>query len=1082
MKNAEEHLNHRLNLRAFEEKNKNLHDYFDNASDLIIVTSLQGDILFANKAWKSVLNYTDEQIEGLKISDVIYPDYKAETLSYFADALSNKEIGKFDTEFIASDKKRIHVNGSINCNYENDAPVAFTGIFYDNTEYRRAENAQRLYYSIGNQILESKNLEDLLEHIHILLKEHIFANNFHVALYDSHRDLLEFPYYVDEIFGGKVDAYTREYAKGITEYTLEHKKPVFFYEEDISALVDAGEIELLGPTPKVWLGVPLKLDRRIIGVIAVKSHSDRNKYKKRELHLLDFISGQIALAIERKQYEDQINDQRARLNAIFESSSHLIWSVNRRMGLTSFNHNYSDAIHYHHSIRPRIDLEGNEKNYLLSAPDYHTDVYAKYKKAFEGEPQHFEISILNNESKDVWREVFLNPIFLPNGRIEEVSGIAHDITEKKQADMALQISEAKFRQIFESFQDIYFRATIDGEITMISPSVKEATGYLPKEVIGKQIISFFETTKYQGKLIRELLRFGSVKNFEAELITSQDVHLRVISNIRLIFDKKGRPIGVDGVVRDITSLKKAEEDLIKAKEIAERSLKVKERFLANMSHEIRTPMNGIIGMIDLLMDTSLNLEQRDYVFTIKKSSQILLTILNDILDLSKLEAGKMDLKLSPISIQQTIEKLYGLFISQANTKHIQLHYILDENLPEYVLADETRLLQILSNLTSNAIKFTDSGKVTVWAKTIEKKGSISVIEFSVQDSGIGIANTNLTKLFKSFNQLDNSSSKSYAGTGLGLSISKELTKLMDGDIGVESEVGKGSRFWFTIKVEKTTDVPINEDGHSLSISDNHFADKEPYVLLVDDNAVNQRVASVILTKSGCKVDIASNGYEAIDKVKMNHNYDIVLMDIQMPQMDGITATKHIKKLGIENLPPIVAMTAYSMKDDEDRLKDAGLDDYLPKPITSDVLINKVKEVVGVPLVITSLAKSPSGLATKLDNRVFEIFDIKIASQLESLGGKEMVVETYEEFVQEAKILLEDGKKSLSSKNRKDILSILHTIKGTSGTIGLFGMSELVMKIETKLKVDFYENLSEDFQLLEDKFSIFEQNYKTIFNS
>jgi PAS domain S-box-containing protein len=305
--------------------------------------------------------------------------------------------------------------------------------------------------------------------------------------------------------------------------------------------------------------------------------------------------------------------------------------------------------------------------------------------------------------------VYLNPILSKDGSIEEVSAIAHDITEKKQSEIALIESERKFRDIFESFQDIYYRSDLKGHIIMISPSAYEMSGYQPSEIIGRRITEFYPMREKSQKVFRELLRNGMVKNFEVPFRTKEGAELQFILNIRIIYGDGGQPVAIEGVARDITELKKSAEELLKAKEVAEKSLKVKERFLANMSHEIRTPMNGIIGMIDLISDTPLLPKQKEYVNTIKKSSETLLHILNDILDLSKIEAGKMELHKAPMSLEVAIEKLYALFSQQAGAKRNQLLYHIEPEVPEFIIADETRLLQILSNLTANAIKFTENG-------------------------------------------------------------------------------------------------------------------------------------------------------------------------------------------------------------------------------------------------------------------------------------------------------------------------------------------------------------------------------------
>ncbi len=909
----------------------------------------------------------------------------------------------------------------------------------------------------------------------------IAVNNFHVGLYDQNKNYLYFPYYVDETLPHVVTTNKRKVGKGLTEYSLFKEKPTFLYEEDILLLAHEGVVEIKGPVPKIWLGVPLRLENRTIGVIAVKSHSDRNKYKRRHLELLDFISGQIAIAIERKRNEEKIIEQTARLNSIFESSSHLIWSVNRKRGLTSFNQNYAKAIYRKFNVWPEIELASdNPRVLMLAGEEYHPFVNDRYREAFEGKLQHFETKSIDAAGNEVWRETYLNPIFLPDGRIEEVSGISHDITEKKNWEIALKESEEKFRSIFESFQDIYYRTDVFGRITLISPSGCELSGFSEEEILGKHITEFYVNPKKQGNLIRELLRTGSVRNFENNLVLKNGEIIQSISNIRLIQNKEGKPIAVEGVARDITYLKQASEELLKAKEIAERSLKVKETFLANMSHEIRTPMNGIIGMIDLLSETALEEEQRRYVNTIKKSSETLLTILNDILDLSKIEAGKMQLKLTSISLENTMEKLHSLFYVQANSKNILLEYSIDEKISKFILADEIRLLQILSNLTSNSIKFTDKGGVKIKVELIEKTGDVNRIKVEVKDTGIGISEDNLKMLFESFSQVDNSSSKSYAGTGLGLAISKELCKMMNGQIGVTTKLGEGSIFWFTFEAKeskRSADVKNQKDQDKITVR--KFTESSPKILLVDDNNVNQMVATEILSKSGCLVETAGNGLEAIEKVKY-HSYDLIFMDIQMPKMDGLTATAEIRKLNIANLPPIIAMTAYSMQEDKQKFLSGGMDDYISKPITSDSLINKVHQWVKnselLEVNIDHKAKVNGTPAVTLNS---EIINKEVLSKLRGFANSETLENIYSEFEKETIMQLEECKKCLEIKDYKCLLTNLHTLKGTSGTLGIKHIEAYSKQIEFNLKSNNYQNLEEDFNNLLKVFDNYRNNYVNV---
>ncbi len=1047
-----------------------LHQFLDGARDLIQVVGLDERIEFANRAWLETLGYTAKEASGLRLVDILPVGARTQVSNVLETLLRGKDPGKFDTTFLTKEGKEVSVVGSFSCAYENGKPTAYTGIFYDNTERIRAESAQKLYYSIGSLVLKSSTLDELLAEIHGLLREHIKANNFHVGLYNEEERALTFPYYVDEVFGGKVNAYKRHFSKGLTEYTFTRKRPTFLYQEDIEVLVKEGKVQLVGPVPKVWLGVPLIMGDRTIGVIAVKSHTDRNKFRRAELDLLDFISGQVALVIERKRYEEQINEQRARLHAIFDSSSHMIWSVNKKRGLTSFNQNYAEAIHGYYGQYPEIDPAASKPRFMLSAPEYHQEVDRRYLAAFQGELQHFETHITDKDGHILWRECFLNPIFLPDGKIEEVSGIAHDITEKKLSEMALQENEEKFRNIFESFQDIYFRADFEGIIQMISPSVLEVSGYTQEEVLGANLSRYFDNINPQGRLIRKLFREGKVGNYEAALIRKDGKRIEVLCNIRLIYHR-GRPVAIDGVLRDVTSLKAANEELREAKEIAERSLHVKERFLANMSHEIRTPMNGVIGMIDLLLDTRLDVEQQDFVGTIKKSSELLLGILNDILDLSKLEAGKMELRPIGLSLDESLRKLNSLFGQAAAAKGVRLSYKIDPELPPYIFADEVRLMQVLSNLMSNSIKFTEVGQVKVSVKIEEEMGEMVRLRFEIKDTGIGISKENVPQLFQNFNQLDNSLSKSYAGTGLGLAISKELVRLMGGEIGVTSRPEKGSTFWFTLVLKKArrADLPPREE--TVRISDNHFAAAKPKILLVDDNKVNQRVASVILTKAGCEVQVAGNGQDAIDKVREHPGYDLIFMDIQMPGMDGIEATRQIKALGKKDLPPIVAMTAYSMKDDEQRLRAAGLDDYLPKPITSEVLIGMVKKRMGI--------REVRSTTRQIEPPADPVLNLQVSGQLEAIGGQDLLEEIYGGFLEEAQELIATAQAGQAQGEPEAVRRSLHTLKGTAGTVGAMKVAKLAERIEGNLKRGQDAYLAEDLLELSKRYAEFRAQYRTL---
>lgn len=1052
-----------MNL-ALNQTNEALQDFFDNSHDLIFICSVKGDFLFVNKIFQKKLGYSKDELQNMNIRDLLHPKSDSPTTT---KTKANEKVS-----LILIDKKRrnIYLEGSITFRFDNHIPVAVRSIMYDITEQIRAEKAQSLYYSIGKLTVKSKDLHHLYWSIHQELAKVIEVNNFYIKLYNSEKQIIQMPYYVDEREKKELKFKQRKFMNGLTEYAIRKNEAVFFQEEEIEELIQDGQIQLFWEMPKVWIGVPLRFDNEVIGLISIKSYNNENAYDIGDLELLDFVSGQIALAIQRKKNEEKLKNQSARLKAIFDSSSHLMWSVDKKMDIKSFNQNYVHFMKQKFSITLKKNYNLIDFNKNISPKGTRKLWQEKYDLAFEGVPQYFEIGY-HHKHESQWLEVYLNPIEIEEGRIEEVSAIAHDITTKKLFQEALIDSEKKFRDIFESFQDIYYRSDLYGKITLISPSVKELSGFEPEEIVGKTVFDFMEIPKEFQLTIYPLLRQGKLKNLEIPLKMKDGRIIQSISNLHLVYDKKGKPKAIEGVARDITELKNAAEEVLQAKELAEKSLQVKQSFLANMSHEIRTPMNGVIGMIDLLLNTRLSKTQKDYMNTIKKSSETLMSILNDILDLSKIEAGKMELSLRPINLSQTIDKVYALFLQQAAAKKNVLTVELDEHLPEFILADETRLLQVISNLTSNAIKFTEKGKIMIQVSLTKTNDCIQV---AIQDTGIGIDKEGQKQLFHSFNQLDNSASKSYAGTGLGLSISKELTKLMGGEIGVESTLGKGSKFWFTFPIQETDFIERELTQTDFQIENGLF-DLQPHVLVVDDNSVNRKVASAILENSGCKVDLAESGKKAIQKVKKT-KYDLILMDIQMPDMDGIEATQILKR-EISNLSPVVAMTAYSMQEDRERFLEQGLDDYVAKPINAQQLIAKVTQH------IAKANKEPKQISSKekvngnSENGNEPFIDDQVIEQLNRYGGEELILDSWQDFIYETEILMKDARKRLKTKDWEALHKDCHTIKGSAGTVGVVKMAAIARKIEQLIKNKGFQNIKEDFVILEKDFIFFKENYQ-----
>jgi PAS domain S-box-containing protein len=522
-----------------------------------------------------------------------------------------------------------------------------------------------------------------------------------------------------------------------------------------------------------------------------------------------------------------------------------------------------------------------------------------------------------------------------------------DITERNQSKSSLKKSENRFRGFVESTSEWIWSINLEGQHTYSNNAVKNILDRSPEDFIGKSAFDFLhpDDIPLAQKTVEQALLSKQGWNSLTLRWRHNDGSYRFLESTSVpIIDSDGEFCGWYGADRDITKYKEVEKNLTEAIKKAETANIAKSEFLANMSHEIRTPMNGVIGMTELLLSTDITSEQAEFAKTIKTSGDSLLSLINGILDFSKIEAGKFDLEIIDFDLKVTLDAAGDLIAIKAQEKGLEYINVIHPDVPSLLKGDPGRLRQILLNLAGNAVKFTDSGEIAVYVELEEETEKYVQVSFKVKDTGIGIPQDKIDRLFKSFSQVDSSTTRRYGGTGLGLTISKKIVKMMGGNIGVNSQENNGSEFWFTARFEKQKPIPepnlLPEKTVPENIITQHSLLEDERrgirILLVEDNLVNQKVVLIILNKLGYKADVVSNGIEALDALK-KADYNIVLMDCQMPVLDGYEATKEIRKpvSGVKNIKvPIIALTANAMTGDREKCLAAGMDDYLTKPFKS----------------------------------------------------------------------------------------------------------------------------------------------------
>ena len=608
------------------------------------------------------------------------------------------------------------------------------------------------------------------------------------------------------------------------------------------------------------------------------------------------------------------------------------------------------------------------------------------------------------------------------------------------------------RSLIEASLDPLVTISIKGKITDMNEALANITGLTREQLTGTDFFDYFTEPQKAREVYQEVFANGSVADSPLTLRHGKGKLTDVLFNGSVYKDNNGNVLGVVIVARDVTDQKRiatelneaknaaelatkvAEEAKSKAEEatkiaedatkIAEEAVKSKQQFLSNMSHEIRTPMNAIIGFTKVLLKTELTAKQKEYLTAIKMSGDALIVLINDILDLAKVDAGKMTFEKTPFKMSLSLSAMLHLFETKIQEKNLKLVRSYDKNIPEVLVGDPVRLHQIILNLVSNAVKFTSKGKITFDVRIQSEDEEKVIIEFSVTDTGIGIPENRLDHIFENFQQATSGTSRLYGGTGLGLAIVKQLVEAQNGTIHVKSKVNEGSTFSFTLSFQKTNAEAASE----LEIVESDVEIKNIKVLVAEDIALNQLLMKTILDDFGFERDIAENGKIAIEKIQTTF-YDVVLMDLQMPEMNGFEATDYIRNV-LHSKVPIIALTADVTTVDLAKCRTVGMNDYIAKPVDERLLYSK----------IVGLVKKPMPIIVQKDGvkeRVVRIkcIDMDYLSR-RTKSNPTLMMEMISLYLEQTPPLINAMKQGLRNKDWESLYSAVHKMIPSFSIMGI----------------------------------------------
>lgn len=754
---------------------------------------------------------------------------------------------------------------------------------------------------------------------------------------------------------------------------------------------------------------------------------------------------------ERSKAQTALIEAQEKYRYVVESLSEGIILTDIEGRITNVNEQMAKLTGY-----TKNELHGQTGYKLLIAQSEEEKVKTGMERSINGFQVELELEHIRKNGERWLGHIKASPFRNANGEIIGTIGAVVDITEKKHAQQKLKESEHKLRQIIDTSLDAVITIDRKGMITEWSQQASAIFGYRRDEVIGELMSNIIIPEKYKTAHNNGMEHYnktghGPVLNKRIE-ITAVDKNGREFP-----IELSITPIEVDGrhsfsgFIRDITDRKKAENDLIKAKQDAEQARLAEQQFLANMSHEIRTPMNAVIGMTHLMYETKPTDAQKEYLDALRFSADSLMGIINNILDISKIEAGELEFEQRAFDLKELLINLQQTFQFKVKEKPVSVIVDIDSDLHNLVIGDSVRLNQVLTNLLGNASKFTQRGTIGVRAKLVKKESDIFWIEFDVHDTGIGIDKKNVNSIFENFKQADTSITRRYGGTGLGLAIVKQIVELQNGKIDVKSVASKGSNFIITLPF-KDAGVKVAEkvvkDEPDQNVDD---LLRKTKILVVEDNPMNQKLIKKIFDLWECPLDIANHGLEALEILEKK-TYDIILMDIHMPELDGCETTfriRHNKENPNTNIP-IIALTAAALLEEKNRAFKFGMNDFLTKPFSPALLKKTLLKWLDFDYQNGNMKKEEEKGSIEEARTV--TMDMAYLSEL-GMNDTTFVIEMIEIFLREIPIAIDNLKGAYAKENWSAVCDTAHRVKSNFMMMGMSEQQQAASSIETMIKKD-----------------------------